>query len=321
MDFEHGELAKQRNKRPASPASGHTACPKKQRRERSYQEWFKEVKERLGGGRIQRGCSKDTRAKRRLQMEGVPLLGRHQLRQMIGRVREPLGAGSYGSCFKTMRRRTQEELVIKTFGRDRLPELVKEAISLSQLQLPGVQRLVGVCVESRQLVTPFAGITLSDYMLSEAPTFADAVSVHLQTCRTLQRMHRQGFTHNDIKADNVCVSTQSGEPVATVIDVGLAKPVGTKGVLEKAIQDTENYPWIAPEILRKTHFCCEASDAFGLADLLAGPVPPVVPHQLPPRQESPCKVGGAGSQPKPRPAATAGSGDPGPAGLAPRGCR
>ncbi|KAK8374087.1 hypothetical protein O3P69_015588 [Scylla paramamosain] len=250
------EPATKRNKRPASPASGRTACPKKQRRERSYQEWFSEVKEKFGGGENQRGCSKDTRAKRKLQLVGVPLLRRRQ--------------GSYGSCFKTVSPRTQEELVIKTFSRDKLPELVKEATSLSKLQLPGVQRLVGVCVETRQLITPFAGVTLKDYMLNKAPSFADAVSVHLQMCRTLQRMHRQGYTHNDIKADNVCVSTQSGKPVATVIDVGLARPVGTKGLLSQAIPDTDKFPWIAPEILKKTHRCCEASDAFGLAYLLQG---------------------------------------------------
>uniref|UniRef100_A0A0P4VS24 Protein kinase domain-containing protein n=1 Tax=Scylla olivacea TaxID=85551 RepID=A0A0P4VS24_SCYOL len=264
------EPATKRNKRPASPASGRTACPKKQRRERSYQEWFSEVKEKFGGGENQRGCSKDTRAKRKLQLVGVPLLRRRQVREMIGPVQRPLAEGGYGSCFKTVSPRTQEELVIKTFSRDKLPELVKEATSLSKLQLPGVQRLVGVCVETRQLITPFAGVTLKDYMLRKAPSFGDAVSVHLQMCRTLQRMHRQGYTHNDIKADNVCVSTQSGKPVATVIDVGLARPVGSKGLLSQAIPDTDKFPWIAPEILKKTHRCCEASDAFGLAYLLQG---------------------------------------------------
>lgn len=123
-----------------------------------------------------------------------------------------------------------------------------------------------MCVETRQLITRFAGVTADKY-IETASSFADAVNISLQVSRTLQRINQRGFTHNDVKENNVCVSTQNGSPVATVIDVGLARRVGTQGIFGRTY-DTEQYPWIAPELLRNTHPCSEASDAFGLAYLV-----------------------------------------------------
>lgn len=63
-------------------------------------------------------------------MRGIHLLQEAEVVQMTGLVRDDLGAGAFGSCFKTLDPRTQEELVIKTFADNALDTLVDEAINL-----------------------------------------------------------------------------------------------------------------------------------------------------------------------------------------------
>ena len=70
---------------------------------------------------------------------------------------EILGEGTSGSCCKVVHPRTKEELVIKTFKEDTLDGLLSEVDNLHKLQGPGVQKVVGVCLTSRQLITDFAG--------------------------------------------------------------------------------------------------------------------------------------------------------------------
>lgn len=55
--------------------------------------------------------------------------------------------------------------------------------------------------------------------------------------------------------------------MATIIDLGMARRVGTSEVYSQTSR-TNRYPWIAPELLRHTHPCCEASDVYGLAYLI-----------------------------------------------------
>ena len=199
-------------------------------------------------------------------MAGVPLIQKHSLMQMIRSRRKDLGKGTYGSCLKTFDPFTQQVVVVKTFADASLESLVKEALTLKELQVLGVQCLVGVCVESRQLVTPYAGVTVDQY-INTAPSFANVINVALQVARTLQRVIQQGYTHNDLKENNVCVCIKNSFPVVTVIDVGLATRLGSRLIFGNLLEP-DRFLWIAPELLMDTHPSSEASDVYGLADLL-----------------------------------------------------
>ncbi|XP_063863900.1 uncharacterized protein LOC135102549 [Scylla paramamosain] len=203
---------------------------------------------------------------RLLHKQGVRLFKKSEVRDITSLGTKLLGSGSYGSCHLAVDPNTRQPLVIKKFPRDGLDDLATEATNLHALRLPGVQRLVGVCVSKRQMITGFAGTTLSKYFLTR-PSFADAISVFLQISRTLQQMLDKGFSHNDIKGDNICVQVDSNAPKATIIDLGLARRVGTTEIYEYT-SDTESYPWLAPELLLHTHPCGEASDVYSVAQLL-----------------------------------------------------
>lgn len=182
---------------------------------------------------------------------------------------ESLGAGAYDLCCLVLEPTTLKELVIKIFKKDGLDDLVEEAINLTEARVPGVQRLIAACVEARQLLLHYAGITVDKYFRKPI-SFANAIDVILQVSRTLQRMLIRGYVHNDIKNNNICVLNEEIGPVATVIDLGGARRVGIHGIFGNDLDLTflSRFPWIAPELLRDTHPCSEASDVYGLAYLI-----------------------------------------------------
>ena len=217
--------------------------------------------------RLQGSVSAEERARRYLAHLGVRLLKEKTVRRMITFGSHSLGEGSYGSCCKGVDPHAGKEVVVKTFLKDALRSLVTEAKCLQRLQGHGMQRMVGVCVETRQLVTRFAGQTAADYFHSGA-CFTHALSVILQVARAVRSVNEAGYTHNDIKNNNVCVKQSTSGPKATLIDLGLAKRVGTRGFYkthEDITAKQRQFPWIAPELLRDSHPCSAASDVFSVA--------------------------------------------------------
>ncbi|KAK8407847.1 hypothetical protein O3P69_002406, partial [Scylla paramamosain] len=213
-------------------------------------------------------------ALRILHKYDVPLLTTRDVEHIVSKGTTRLGSGTYGSCDKAVDPKTQQPLVIKTFakGLNGLENLVSEAANLQYLRLPGVQRLVGVCIHTRQMISHFAGITAQRYFKRTAPSLGDTLSVFWQVSRTLQQVLGKGLTHNDLKGDNVCVQVDTDVPEATIIDFGLARQVGTLLVYRKC-SDPKRLPWLAPELLRHTHPCGEASDVYSLAHLLSQSLP------------------------------------------------
>ena len=204
---------------------------------------------------------------RLLHQQGIRLFKTEDVKAIESMGTKLLGSGTYGSCHLALHPNTRQPLVIKTFPRHGLDDLATEATNMAELQLPGVQRLVGVCVPTRQTITGFAGMTLNKYFGQTKPLFSDAISVFLQISTALQQMHDKGFAHNDIKDDNICVQVDSNGPKATIIDLGLARRHGTTQFYQYT-SDTDSYPWIAPELLLHTHPCGEASDVYSVAHLL-----------------------------------------------------
>ena len=85
---------------------------------------------------------------RKIEDLGVPILEKGEVEAMTSAVCEPLGSGAYGSCCKTVDPHTQQEVVIKTFLGGDFDNFVTEVMNLQQCQMAGVQRLLGVCVDT-----------------------------------------------------------------------------------------------------------------------------------------------------------------------------
>lgn len=94
---------------------------------------------------------------------GIRVLEKGWVDDVLRAAPTTLGAGAFGSCVKVSDLHSETKLVIKTFSRRPLEHLAAEALKLQRVQLPGVQRLVGVCADSHQLVTQYAGKTLMEH--------------------------------------------------------------------------------------------------------------------------------------------------------------
>jgi serine/threonine protein kinase len=49
------------------------------------------------------------------------------------------------------------------------------------------------------------------------------LELFVPVCKAVQHAHQKGIIHRDLKPDNVLVQMSDGEPIAKVIDFGLAK--------------------------------------------------------------------------------------------------
>jgi non-specific serine/threonine protein kinase/serine/threonine-protein kinase len=56
-------------------------------------------------------------------------------------------------------------------------------------------------------------------------TTEERLGLFAQVCEGVQHAHRKGIIHRDIKPSNVLVEQQDGEPVAKIIDFGVAKAI------------------------------------------------------------------------------------------------
>ena len=80
----------------------------------------------------------------------------------------------------------------------------------------------------------YAGYSAFWYFMKTVP-FVDTVTVtvFLQIALALQDIIGRSFTHNDLKDNNICVSKDGHGLVATVIDLGSMKLIGTEHVFKR----------------------------------------------------------------------------------------
>ena len=107
----------------------------------------------------------------------------------------------------------------------RLSRFEKEAKAASSLEHPGVAHIYeigeadGVHFIAMQYVE---GLTLSDKIKKESPTFQTILDWSIQICEAIAEAHLQGIIHRDLKPQNIMV-TEQGQ--IKVLDFGIAKTV------------------------------------------------------------------------------------------------
>ena len=72
------------------------------------------------------------------------------------------------------------------------------------------------------------GIPITEFCDNNKLTTQKRVELFLPVCQAIQSAHQKGILHRDIKPNNVMVSYLHGEPVAKVIDFGIAKAINRK---------------------------------------------------------------------------------------------
>ena len=70
------------------------------------------------------------------------------------------------------------------------------------------------------------GVPMTRYCDAKRLTVEQRIALFIPVCQAIQHAHQKGIIHRDIKPSNLLVTEREGQPVAKVIDFGLAKALG-----------------------------------------------------------------------------------------------
>lgn len=126
------------------------------------------------------------------------------------------------------------------------------------------------------------GPPLTDYCETNHLTERQRLEIFLPVCAAIQHAHQKGIIHRDIKPSNVLVAVYEGQPLAKVIDFGVAKainqPLTDMTVRTGFGQILGTFGYMSPEQTRPNQLDVDTrSDIYSLGvllyELIAGATP------------------------------------------------
>ncbi|XP_076029597.1 maternal embryonic leucine zipper kinase-like [Oratosquilla oratoria] len=177
------------------------------------------------------------------------------------------GEGTFAKVF--LLQAGDRRAVAKVFKKRRfLPAMVKEAEALAALSgVPRVPTLYGVGRNPVTVITSCGGRSLYKLIQRQQLSKYEAVDIVYQVAESVRLIHHRGWTHNDLKEDNIVVKRNRDLWDATLIDFGSCVPIG-KGVYSKNRTGHITFPHIAPELF-KGRGTSSGSDVYSIGYLLA----------------------------------------------------
>jgi len=148
---------------------------------------------------------------------------------------QPIGEGGFGTVWLAEQSapiRRKVALKILKAGMDSrqvVGRFAAERHSLARMDHPNIATifdggatLVGRPYFVMELVD---GVPITKYCDNAALSPRERIELFLPVCQAVHHAHQKGVIHRDLKPSNVLVTTKDGEPVAKIIDFGIAKAV------------------------------------------------------------------------------------------------
>jgi TolB-like protein/tetratricopeptide (TPR) repeat protein len=185
---------------------------------------------------------------------------------------QEVGSGCFGTVYRALDLHLDREVALKLLHRVRSTEqegassIIKEGRLLAQIRHPNVVTVFGAdCFDGRVgLWMEFVnGRTLKKIQQEQGPFSAqEAMLIGLDVCRALTAVHKAGFLHRDIKAQNVM--REAGGRIV-LMDFGAGDAYTSENAPILPLTGTPLY--LAPELLT-AHEASVASDVYALGVLL-----------------------------------------------------
>jgi serine/threonine protein kinase len=146
---------------------------------------------------------------------------------------QPIGEGGMGTVWmaeqeKPVRRRVALKLIKGAMAdKQVIARFEAERQALAMMDHPNISRVLDA--GTTETGNPYFvmelvnGIPINEYCDRHKLTPDQRLKLFVPVCKAVQHAHQKGIIHRDLKPDNVLVHLSDGEPLAKVIDFGLAK--------------------------------------------------------------------------------------------------
>jgi serine/threonine-protein kinase len=147
-----------------------------------------------------------------------------------------LGQGGMGVVYQAEQLEpVRREVAVKLIhaGTDGLDVVVRrfesERQALAVMEHPSIARVFdgGVSEDGRPyfVMELVRGVPLLEYCDDNKLSLTARTRLFIQVCRAVQHAHQKGVIHRDLKPSNILVTETDGQPLAKVIDFGIARAV------------------------------------------------------------------------------------------------
>ncbi len=183
----------------------------------------------------------------RLQLGGMdeteslwPQVGssRHAPGTMIGpyKLMEQIGEGGFGLVYvadqqEPIRRRVALKIIKPGMeSREVIARFEAERQAIALMDHPNIARVFDAGVTDTAqpyfVMELVRGVPLIAFCDSRKLDVSGRLELFVTICHAVQHAHQKGIIHRDLKPSNILVTIQDGQPLAKVIDFGVAKAIG-----------------------------------------------------------------------------------------------
>jgi serine/threonine protein kinase len=157
---------------------------------------------------------------------------------MIGpyKLMEQIGEGGFGLVYvavqqEPIRRRVALKIIKPGMeSREVLTRFEAERQAIALMDHPNIARVFDAGVTDTGqpyfVMELVRGVPLTAFCDSHKLDMSERLQLFVTICHAVQHAHQKGIIHRDLKPSNILVTIQDGQPLAKVIDFGVAKAIG-----------------------------------------------------------------------------------------------
>jgi serine/threonine protein kinase/Tfp pilus assembly protein PilF len=144
-----------------------------------------------------------------------------------------IGEGGFGAVFlaeqfEPIRRKVALKIIKRGMDSSQvIARFEAERQALAMMDHPNIARVLdaGETVYARPyfVMELVDGVPITEYCDQNELSITQRMRLFVSVCRATEHAHQKGVIHRDLKPTNVLVTEQDGEPVAKIIDFGIAK--------------------------------------------------------------------------------------------------